>query len=354
MDNKKLDREKQLRFRLFIILFFYVVIGFIAIMFLQYLFVLFHNPVTEYLQLRIDIIFILYLLIGFICIFYSFWRKPWIYLKEVITATQTVYEQNNHSISLSEPLREVEHQMNEIKMSVLLNQQAAKEAENKKNELVMYLAHDIRTPLTTVIGYLSLLDEAPDMPMEQKAKYIGIALEKAERLETLINELFEITRYHTNTVQLEKRQVDLYALLSQVIDDFYPVLSANGNTTQVSVDDNLFVMGDPEKLARVFNNLLKNAVAYSYPNTEISISAEKKDNDIIVVFKNYGVTIPTEQLSTIFEKFNRLDSARASNTGGAGLGLSIAKEIINLHGGKIIAKSSNETIVFIITLPCSS
>ena len=81
---------------------------------------------------------------------------------------------------------------------------------------------------------------------------------------------------------------------------------------------------------------------------------EKKDSDIIVVFKNYGVTIPAEQLSTIFEKFNRLDSARASNTGGAGLGLSIAKEIINLHGGKIIAKSSNETIVFIITLPCSS
>lgn len=128
----------------------------------------------------------------------------------------------------------------------------------------------------------------------------------------------------------------------------------NNVRTQVSVDDNLFVMGDPEKLARVFNNLLKNAVAYSYPNTEISISAEKKDNDIIVVFKNYGVTIPAEQLSTIFEKFNRLDSARASNTGGAGLGLSIAKEIINLHGGKIIAKSSNETIVFIITLPCSS
>ena len=166
--------------------------------------------------------------------------------------------------------------MNEIKMSLLLNQQAAKEAENKKNELVMYLAHDIRTPLTTVIGYLSLLDEAQDMPMEQKAKYIGIALEKAERLETLINEPFEITRYNTNTVQLEKRQIDLYALLSQVIDDFYPVLSANGNTTQVAVDDNLFVMGDPEKLARVFNNLLKNVVAYSYPNTEISISAEKK------------------------------------------------------------------------------
>ena len=95
-----------------------------------------------------------------------------------------------------------------------------------------------------------------------------------------------------------------------------------------------------------FQNLVRSSVE--------QIKKDSNINDIIVVFKNYGVTIPAEQLSTIFEKFNRLDSARASNTGGAGLGLSIAKEIINLHGGKIIAKSSNETIVFIITLPCSS
>ncbi len=354
MKKEKLNVEKQLRFRLFAVLFFYIIIGYIAIMFLQYLFSIFHNPIMKYLQMRIDVIFILYLVIGLSCIFYYFWKKPWKYLEEVITATQTVYEQNKHSISLSEPLREVEHQMNEIKMSVLLHEQAAKEAENKKNELVMYLAHDIRTPLTTVIGYLSLLDEAPDMPMDQKAKYIGIALEKAERLETLLNELFEITRYHTNTVQVKRKKIDLYALLAQVIDDFYPVLSSNGNNVSVSAEDNLFILGDPEKLARVFNNLLKNAVAYSYPKTEISVFAEKKDNDIIVVFKNHGATIPAEQLPIIFEKFNRLDNARVSDTGGAGLGLSIAKEIINLHGGKIAAQSSNETIIFTITLPCAS
>lgn len=354
MKKEKLNVEKQLRFRLFAVLFFYIIIGYIAIMFLQYLFSIFHNPIMKYLQMRIDVIFILYLVIGLSCIFYYFWKKPWKYLEEVITATQTVYEQNKHSISLSEPLREVEHQMNEIKMSVLLHEQAAKEAENKKNELVMYLAHDIRTPLTTVIGYLSLLDEAPDMPMDQKAKYIGIALEKAERLETLLNELFEITRYHTNTVQVKRKKIDLYALLAQVIDDFYPVLSSNGNNVSVSAEDNLFILGDPEKLARVFNNLLKNAVAYSYPKTEISVFAVKKDNDIIVVFKNHGATIPAEQLPIIFEKFNRLDNARVSDTGGAGLGLSIAKEIINLHGGKIAAQSSNETIIFTITLPCAS
>lgn len=119
-------------------------------------------------------------------------EKAWGYLDEVIDATQTVYEQNNHTVSLSEPLKELEEQLNQIKMSVLLSKQAAKQAEEKKNEIIMYLAHDIRTPLTTVIGYLSLLHEAPDMPEQQKEKYVKVALNKAERLEKLINELLKL------------------------------------------------------------------------------------------------------------------------------------------------------------------
>ncbi len=353
MEKKKLPMEKTLLFQLLVVIFLYVVLGFAATLVLQYIFTVFHNPVTEYLYLRADAIYILYLVIGLTCIFYHYWKKPWTYLGEVVAATQAVYKQDSHPIELSVPLRDVENQMNEIKMSTLLNQQAASEAENKKNELVMYLAHDIRTPLTTVIGYLNLLKEAPDMPLEQKAKYIGIVLEKAERLETLIDELFEITRYHTNAVQIKKQQVDLYALLAQVIDDFYPVLSAKELRANVSFEDDLFVLGDPEKLARVFNNLLKNAAAYSYPNSEIHITAQKKDNDIVILFKNHGDDIPEEKLATIFEKFNRLDSARASDTGGAGLGLSIAREIVTLHGGTITAESTNKTVIFTITLPCS-
>ncbi len=345
--------EKKLRVRLFIVLLLYSIIGLITTMLLQYVFSLFRNPVVEWLYWRSDAIYILYLMVGLSYIFYYYWKKPWDYLNEVISATKTVYEQNNQTIELSEPLREVESQMNQIKMSMLFNQQAAQNAENKKNELVMYLAHDIRTPLTTVIGYLSLLNESPDMPTEQKAKYVGIALEKAERLETLINELFEITRYHTNTVQLKNCPVDLYALLSQVIEEFYPVLSTRGNTAQVSAEDDLTIVGDSEKLARVFSNLLKNAVAYSYPNTEINISAKKKGKYACIVFQNRGQTIPAEQLTSIFEKFNRLDEARLSDTGGAGLGLSIAKEIVNLHGGDITAQSNNEIITFTITLPLS-
>lgn len=354
MKKQKFPIEQKLQFRLFVVLILYTIIGLIMITLFQLFFSAFKNPVVEWLYWRLDVIYFFYLFIGLICIFYHYWRKPWNYLDEVITATQTVYEQNNRTIELSEPLREVEQQMNQIKMSVLLSQQAVKEAEDKKNELVMYLAHDIRTPLTTVIGYLSLLDEAPDMPSEQKAKYVGIALDKAQRLETLINELFEITRYRTASVQIKKTSIDLYVLLAQVIDEFYPTMSARGNTAKISAEDGLVINGDPEKLARVFNNLLKNAAAYSYPGTEISISAKRKGQNAVIVFQNHGQTIPEEQLANIFEKFNRLDEARLSDTGGVGLGLSIAKEIVHLHGGEIIAQSSDETVAFTITLPFSS
>lgn len=354
MKKRSFPIRKKLQFHLFIILLIYTLSGLIAMPLLEYIFSRSENQVSSWLYMRLDVIYFLYLVVGLACIFYHYWRKPWDYLDEVVTATQTVYEQNSQAVELSEPLREVEQQMNQIKMSVLLGQQAVKEAEDKKNELVMYLAHDIRTPLTAVIGYLSLLDEAPDMPADQKAKYVGIALDKAERLEMLINELFEITRYHTAAVQLKNVRVDLYALLAQVIDEFYPALSARGNTTRISAGDELVVTGDPEKLARVFNNLLKNAVAYSYPDTEIGILAKRKGKNVVVIFQNHGQTIPTEQLANIFEKFNRLDEARLSDTGGMGLGLSIAKEIVGLHGGEIIAQSSDETVTFTITLPASS
>ena len=354
MKNIDYPIEKKLRCKLYITLILYVAIGFVLTLLLGYIFTLFNNPVITWLYWRIDALFIFYLIIGFSVIFYYYWKKPWAYLNEIVEATQTIYEQNDHTIALSEPLQDIANQMNQIKMSVLLSKQAAKEAEDKKNELVMYLAHDIRTPLTTVIGYLSLLSEAPDMPTVQKAKYVEIALEKAERLEKLINELFEITRYHTKTVPLKKENLDLCCLLVQLIDEFYPTLSARGNTAVLDADENLFVMADPEKLARVFNNILKNAAAYSYPNTEISIAAHKQNTNIVITIQNHGKTISQEQLKDIFEKFNRLDEARLSDTGGAGLGLSIAEEIIHLHGGEITATSQNDTICFTVILPVSA
>lgn len=352
--NKRTTTEKRLSVHLYLSLVLYTVVGFGLVILLDYIFSKFNNSILSWLYLRIDAILIIYLIIGFVCIFNYFWKKPWGYLDEVISATQTVYEQNDHAVALSEPLKELENQLNQIKMSVLLSKQAAKQAESKKNEIIMYLAHDIRTPLTTVIGYLSLLHEAPDMPENQKEKYIKVALDKADRLEKLINELFEVTKYNAHTVVLKRETVDLHCLIAQVIDEIYPTLSANGNAVVFKADDDLSVTGDPEKLARVFSNLLRNAAAYSYSKTEISISAKKSDRNIQIIFENHGKTIPPEQLDSIFEKFSRLDEARLSDTGGAGLGLSIAEEIIHLHGGTITASSKNETISFMIMLPISA
>ncbi len=347
--NQKI--EKKLRIRLFVTLALWAVVGFVVLLLLGTVKDESNNAVIIWLGSRLDILYSAFLIIGFFAIFYFYWKKPWKYLNEVVDATEIVYEKSAKGIALSAPLHEVESRMNQIKLSVLNSEKSVAQAEEKKNELVMYLAHDIRTPLTTVIGYLHLLDEAPDMPEEQRKKYVGIALNKSERLDILINELFDLTRYNTRAASLHKTNVDLSCLLSQIADEFYPALSTNGNAVNVSVDEGLTVIADSEMLARVFGNLLKNAASYSDAGSEIIISAKRENDLAVITFENTGKSISLEELETMFDKFSRLDRARASETGGAGLGLPIAKEIVELHGGTITVQSKDHTITFCILLP---
>jgi two-component system sensor histidine kinase VanS len=202
-----------------------------------------------------------------------------------------------------------------------------------------------------VIGYLSLLDEAPDMPPEQKTKYVGITLEKAYRLEQLIDEFFEIARFNLQSIVLSKGKINLSFMLQQISDEFYPMLTPQGKKTFVDAPDGLFLCGDADKLSRVFNNILKNAIAYSYNDSIIYIKAEPKTENMIITFTNDGDPIPAEKLETIFEKFFRLDASRSSQTGGAGLGLAIAQEIVAAHGGTITAQSDQRKTIFTVTLP---
>lgn len=271
-----------------------------------------------------------------------------------------------------EEYAEISVQLADIKSNMQRHDQLLKEEAARKNDLITYLAHDLKTPLTSVVGYLSLLEEAPDMPSEQKAKYVHIALDKALRLEKLIDEFFEITRYNLQQIVLERECVDLEFMLVQMTDEFYPILQEHGNTVRLFFEGeesgsaesgnaeggsaalptaSLQIYADPEKLARVFNNILKNAVAYSYPDTEIRIDCHKGEDKAVVSFSNHGKTIPRQRLNSIFEKFFRLDDARATNNGGAGLGLAIAREIVSLHGGAITAKSEDEVTVFTVELP---
>ncbi len=246
---------------------------------------------------------------------------------------------------------EVASQIVQIKSTMQRHEQAMKDETDRRNDLITYLAHDLKTPLTSVVGYLDLLEEAPDMPEAQRKKYIHITLEKALRLEKLINEFFEITRYNLQQIILEKETIDLSFMLMQLTDEFYPLLTNHGNTVELQAEEDLIVYGDSMKLARVFNNILKNAISYSYPHTPIKVYAGKREKDIFICFINQGKTIPAEKLNAIFEKFFRMDEARSSNTGGAGLGLAIAKEIVTLHGGAISASSENEMTTFSVSLP---
>lgn len=239
----------------------------------------------------------------------------------------------------------------DLKEKIDRTEERLRAESQRKNDLIAYLAHDLKTPLTSVIGYVSLLEEAPDMPLEQRAKFTGIALKKALRLEQLINEFFDITRYNTNQMVLEEDTFDLRYLLEQLADEFYPLLQQEDKSVHIDAADDLTITADPAKLARVCNNILKNAIAYSSRGTAIGITAEKKENAVRIAVSNRGKTIPKQQLDRIFEKFYRLDDARSTNTGGAGLGLAIAKEIVTAHGGTIRAESDQGVTTFTVELP---
>ena len=153
---------------------------------------------------------------------------------------------------------------------------------------------------------------------------------------------------------MSKENIDLYYMLVQLSDELSPVLAPRGNTVTLHLDENLTIEADPEKLARVFNNILKNAASYSFPHTEIVISAEKLEHEVIIRFQNSGEDIPNEALASLFNKFYRVDQSRSSDTGGTGLGLAIAKEIVTLHGGAISASSKNHVVTFTVSLPLSN
>lgn len=269
----------------------------------------------------------------------------------VSESADKLFDKNVEYINLPPEMVEVEKKLNHFKTEAIKNERLARENEQKKDELIVYLAHDIKTPLTSMIGYLSLLSEIKDMPQEQRNRYIDIALDKSYRLEYLINELFDVARFNSEKIVLEKEEINLNLMLEQIADDFYPTLKEMNKKINFTSDEKTILYADPDKLSRVFNNLIKNAVNYSKENTDIDISILNKENQATVKITNKGKQIPKEKLDKIFEKFYRLDSSRTSKTGGSGLGLAIAKEIVELHGGRIYAESDMKETTFSVILP---
>lgn len=246
-------------------------------------------------------------------------------------------------------LQPISAELAALRSRLASQEEEVRRSEQRRQDLTAFLAHDLKTPLTSVLGYLELLRDEPGLTEEQRAKYTGIALDKAKRLEALVGEFFDI-----NTMDLELKTTDpvqISFLLEQLADEFYPLFAAKELTCAPQIQPGLVVRGDGDKLARVFDNILRNAVSYSTPGGEVGLTARSVDSTLQVTVSNEGLEIPESELSNIFEKFYRLDAARSTHTGGAGLGLAIAKEIVELHGGAIRAECTGNRTSFVITLP---
>lgn len=226
-----------------------------------------------------------------------------------------------------------------------------RKSENTKNELITSVAHDLRTPLTSIIGYLELVSDKDKLTQEVKQRYIEIAYSKSKRLEKLIEDLFAYTSFSFGEVTMELSEIDMVKFINQLLDEFYPSFQEYNLeyefTTSVS---SAVVVADGNLLARAFANLISNAIKYGKDGKSVKLKLRKENNKIIIAVTNYGKLIPEKDLEHIFERFYRVEGSRSSETGGTGLGLAIAKSIILMHGGSITAKSDFDGTVFEVAL----
>ena len=273
------------------------------------------------------------------------------WLDQIGAAVRQVVNETGETVRLPKELRPVEEDLRSIQRTLGGRETEAREAEQRRQDLVAFLAHDLKTPLTSVLGYLNLLHDEPGLTAEQRAKYTGIALDKAKRLEELISEFFDITRMDFRTLGGNGEPIQLSILLEQLVDEFYPAFAGKDLTCRTDIASRLVVRGDPDKLARVFDNVLRNAVSYSVSGGQVDLEARVDGESVEIAVRNEGLEIPEKELTNIFQKFYRLDQARSTRTGGAGLGLAIAREIVERHGGSIRAESDGRRTSFVIRLP---
>lgn len=223
--------------------------------------------------------------------------------------------------------------------------------EKNKNELITNVSHDLRTPLTSVMGYLGLVKDGKYQDKEQRQEYLNIAFSKAERLKMLIEDLFEFTKLTNEGIKLNLMDVNIVEFLSQITDEMLPLFEEkNLNVVQSYPKEKIILSLDSDKMLRVFENLLTNAIKYSYKDSEVKVSLWQSKNEVFISIKNRGDNMDRNKLKRIFDRFYRTDESRNASTGGSGLGLAIAKNIVTMHNGEIWAESLGNNINFIIKL----
>ncbi|MFB5196777.1 ATP-binding protein [Neobacillus sp. KR4-4] len=302
-----------------------------------------------------DINFFFLLFISFSILFFYLLTKPYsTYFNEISNGIHYLSRGDfKHRVSIQS-----NDEFGDIGQAINLASEKLEEAiqrgdfsENSKEQLVVNLAHDLRTPLTSVLGYLDLILKDEKLTKEQVRHFLTIAFTKSQRLERLIDELFEITRMNYGMLPIEKKQINVSDLLLQLKEEMYPIFEKNNLMARMNILPHLPIWGDGEMLARVFENLLTNASRYGYDGQFVDINGFVEAGEVVIQIVNYGDHIPPDELPYLFNMFYTGDKARTHQEDSTGLGLFIAKNIVEQHDGTITAESSLIRTVFEVRLP---
>lgn len=259
-----------------------------------------------------------------------------------------------HRINLrvNRDLQRVIDSVNTLVDSTVRSMEEERKIEKSKDELITNVSHDLRTPLTSIIGYLGLIEDNQYQTKGELTKYTHTAYVKAQQMKVLVEDLFEYTKVRQTSTPIAKTTFDMEQMLEQLAASFE--LEAQKKNMQITVECQpapLMMEADTEKLGRVFNNLIANALKYGKGGKQIILSAEKVGQEAIIKVSNDGQQIPSDSLNQLFDRFYRVEASRSQETGGTGLGLAITQSIVALHGGYIYADSTPELTSFVIHLP---
>lgn len=292
----------------------------------------------------------------FISIFIIVTNKKMKYLEEIAAGVRII-SSGDLSYRVEEKgkdeIKNLAENINNMASEIESRIESERRAEKTKSELITNVSHDLRTPLTSVMGYIGLIKDGKYENEEVMKEYLNIAFNKSSQLKELIEDLFEYTKLNNKGIILEKNKVNIVEFLSQIIEEYIPVFEENNiEIVKHFVEEKAIVDIDAGKMVRVFENLFSNAIKYSFKPGKVLVSTCHKGGYVEIVIKNKGENIPKEKIDRLFDRFYRLDEARNSSTKGSGLGLAISKNIIELHKGKIWGECIENDISFFIKLKC--
>lgn len=294
-------------------------------------------------------------IILFIVFFFLISRPSITYLEEISRSLQDISLGNiDQAIPRrsSDELGDLAENINRMTARLREALEEERAAEQNKNDLITSVSHDLRTPLTSILGYLELIEDDKCRDEVELRQWVSIAYDKAGRLKKLIDDLFEYTRVSHRGFRMHKQRINLKELLEQLVEEFVPQLQEAGVQCRLSAQQaEYYAMIDPDFIVRVFENLIDNAIRYGQEGKRIDIELTAENKYLVIRVINLGSPIPASDLPNIFERFYRVEKSRSVKTGGTGLGLAIAKNIVESHDGEISAYSYQDRTIFQVSLP---